>query len=401
MRILVVNNGSSSIKLDWIEVAADKELRLASGTIRLDGDSANVTYRLGTFPPMERRGEGFDSATALREFLDWLGAEHKRRGLPKVEVDAVGHRIVHGGPNLRTPTRIDDSILAELDRVTPLAPLHNPPAMEGIQAAEAALGARIPAVAVFDTAFHATLPTEASTYALPRAMSERFGIRRYGFHGIAHESLMRSYVAASGRTLARSRLITLQLGQGCSAAAIRDGESIDTSMGFTPLEGLMMGTRPGDLDPGIVPFLTGNGALSPDQVEQWLSKECGWLGVSGLSSDFGELWKARDDSSGAALAINTFCYRVRKYVGAYMASLGGADAILFGGGIGENQPGIRSAVCRRMEWCGLRLDERKNQATVGQTGLISTKDSAVQVWVFIVDEACLIARKTFALLSRE
>ena len=373
--------------------------RLASYQVRRSGLGTRVQHRGHGKAQVETEGGSLNPASALGEFLAWAEDSQREARLPKFSVDAVGHRIVHGGAKLRTPVLINDAVLAELDQVTPLAPLHNPPTIAGIVAARELFGAGTPNVAVFDTAFHSTLPSEAATYAIPADVSERYGIRRYGFHGIAHECMVQSYVAASGRALTNSKLITLQLGQGCSAAAVKNGQSVDTSMGFTPLEGLMMGTRPGDLDPGILPFLTRSGALSPVHIEPWLSEECGLLGVSKLSSDLQELWSARKTSEQAALAINMFCYRIRKYLGAFLAVLGGADAIMFGGGIGENQPGIRSAVCQGMEWSGISLDEATNGATVGTTGLISAPNSAVEVWVTPVDESSLIARKTFALLQ--
>ena len=395
----MLNSGSSSIKIDLIDIVAGGESKIASGRVQRSGNSAGATYRLGTAPEVEFLHERQDPALALREFVAWVEAEAAKAKIPKLAVDAIGHRVVHGGVKLRKPARIDESVLAELDRVTPLAPLHNPPALAGIRAAQEVFGAATPNVAVFDTAFHSTIPAEAATYALPHALGEQHGIRKYGFHGIAHESLMQAYAAATGRSLAKSKLITLQLGQGCSATAIRNGESIDTSMGFTPLEGLIMGTRPGDLDASIIPFLTGHGIVSPDQIGRWLNQECGLKGVSGLSGDFTELWNARATSDRAALAIGMFCYRIRKYVGAFMTTLGGAEAIIFGGGIGENRPGIRSNVCRDMEWCGVKLDEAKNQSAVGQPSLISSNDSLVQVWVLNADESSMIARKTFALLN--
>jgi acetate kinase len=255
-------------------------------------------------------------------------------------------------------------------------------------------------VATFDTVFHQTLPTVASTYAIPQELAQRHGIRRYGFHGLAHASLAAGYASFTRRPLTEVRLITLQLGSGCSAAAIRHGCSIDTSMGFTPLEGLVMSRRSGDLDPAVVGFLARHEHMSIEEVERLLSEDSGLYGLSGVSHDMRQLltMTAQGQNTRAALAIEVFCYRVRKYIGAYLAVLGGADALLFGGGIGEQAPEIRARICAGMEWCGLRLDPERNAAVVGldagKAAQISHQKATLPVYVVAVDEESWIARET-------
>ncbi len=314
-------------------------------------------------------------------------------GLP-VPVDAVGHRVVHGGSRFVSPTLLDEPTLSALEALNELAPLHNPAAIEGIRATRDLLGAEVPEVAVFDTAFHATLPEEAYTYALPFGMSAWRQVRRYGFHGTAHEYMLRRYSQLAGIAPEEATIITLQLGNGCSATAIKNGRSVDTSMGFTPLAGLVMGTRPGDLDPGVTGYLAEKEGLSPEQVNLLLNRQSGLLGISGLSGDMRDLISAAEKNPRAQLAIDVFCYAVRKYIGAYLAALGGADAVVFGGGIGENSPAIRAHICGGLEWCGLRLDPVRNSASVGTEDKISADGASLEAYVLNVNEDILIAQHT-------
>jgi acetate kinase len=255
-------------------------------------------------------------------------------------------------------------------------------------------------VAVFDTAFHRTMPEVAQQYAIPADLADRHHIRRYGFHGIAHASLAEGYARGTGKSLQHERIITVQLGNGCSVAAIAEGRSVETSMGFTPLEGLVMGTRSGDVDASLVAFLAEREKVEASEVERWLNERSGLLGLSGRSNDMRELLRAaeQEGDARAEFAIDLFCYRVRKYLGAYMAVLEGADAIVFGGGIGENSPEVRKRICRNMEWCGIRLDHERNRAAVGikpgPAARISTDDSSPAVYVVAADEETWIAKET-------
>ena len=316
------------------------------------------------------------------------------------KIDAVGHRVVHGGDRFVAPTLIDDSVIEAIQELCELAPLHNPAALEGIKAAREALGPTMPMVAIFDTAFHSNLPDYAYTYALPYEAAQRHKIRRYGFHGTAHEYMLRQYALTKSVSPADATIITLQLGNGCSAAAIRGGRSVDTSMGFTPLEGLVMGTRSGDLDPSVVGYLAEKENMTIAQVEGLLNERSGLLGISGSASDMRSLLAAvQKGDKRAALAIEVFCYRVRKYIGAYLAALGGADAIIFGGGIGENSPYIRAHILDSMKWCGIKLDKERNEATAGKEGEISSPEFEIEVHVILVDESLLIAEHTASLVN--
>lgn len=315
-------------------------------------------------------------------------------------IEAIGHRVVHGGDQFKNSVLIDGSVMGGLDELRELAPLHNPPSLDGIHAARNLLGRQVPMVAVFDTTFHRSLPERANTYALPRHLASKHHIHRYGFHGIAHASLAAGYAACTQTRLHTQRLITLQLGHGCSITAIDRGRSVDTSMGFTPLEGLVMGTRSGDLDPAIVGYLARREQISTREVEHLLNTQSGLLGISGLSADMKDLLELaqREANPDAGLAIEVFCYRVRKYLGAYLAALEGADALVFGGGIGEHSPEIRARVCQPLEWCGLRLHAERNAAAVnlgpGEAARISADDSSIGAYVVATDEETWIAKET-------
>jgi acetate kinase len=289
--------------------------------------------------------------------------------------------------------------MAALAALNDLAPLHNPPALSAIRACRAALGPTLPMVAAFDTAFHQTLPDYAAFYALPHDLSERHGIRRYGFHGLAHRYVALRYAELTGTPPHQVTIITLHLGNGCSACAIRDGASVDTSMGFTPLEGLVMGTRAGDVDPTVMRYLMHKEGVSVDEVETWLNTRSGLLGVSGESNDMRQLLVQADRNPRARLAIELFCYRARKYVGAYLAALGGATALVFSGGIGEHSSAIRAKICQGMQWCGIELDAAQNASIQGREGRVSAAAARVQVHVIPSDEEILIARDTAGLLQ--
>jgi acetate kinase len=306
----------------------------------------------------------------------------------------VGHRVVHGGDRFATSVLIDDEVIAAIEGLNELAPLHNPACVSGIRAARAVLGPAVPMVAVFDTAFHQTLPDYASVYAIPYDLTVRHGIRRYGFHGIAHRYVTLRYSEITATPWDRVNIITLHLGNGCSASAIRGGRSVDTSMGFTPLEGLVMGTRSGDLDPALVGYLARQEGVPTLEVEAWLNERSGLLGVSGRSNDMRALVEHVQEDARARLAIELFCYRARKYIGAYLAALGGADAVVFSGGIGENSPFVRARICDGLSWCGLTLDPDHNAATLGTEGRISSDDARLHAHVIPVDEELLIAEDT-------
>jgi acetate kinase len=290
-------------------------------------------------------------------------------------------------------------VIEAIEALWELAPLHNEPSLRAIRAARAALGPAIPMVAIFDTAFHDTMPERSSRYAIPEELAAKHRIRRYGFHGIVHRYMTERYAAITSTPVEQVKLITLQLGNGCSATAVEGGRSVDTSMGLTPLEGLMMGTRSGDVDPSLAGFLAHRQGMDVEEVKGWLNKRSGLLGVSGRSQDMRELLEAEHQGDHrAALAVEMFCYRVRKYIGAYLSALGGAHTIVFGGGIGENAPTVRARICAGIDWCGLTLDQERNAAAIGLEERISADYAEVQAYVIPVDEAVIIARDTASCL---
>jgi acetate kinase len=316
-----------------------------------------------------------------------------------VTFECVCHRVVHGGARFTAPTLIDAALVSALDALVELAPLHNAPAVAAIRSVARRLGHDRPAVAVFDTAFHAELPEHARTYAIPRALAERYGIRRYGFPGLAFESVVERYAEAASVTVSQVRVVALHLGGGCSAAAISGGRSIDTSMGFTPLEGLVMATRAGDVDPAIVEFLARKEGVDAADVTRWLQERSGLRGLSDGGGDMRDLLAREADDPLARLAIDVFCYRARKYVGAYLSVLGGADAIVFSGGIGEHQPEIRRRIVETFAWAGLRIDDAANRGAVGDVARISAPDARLAAWVIPADEEAVMARAARDLLD--
>ncbi|HUQ80632.1 MAG TPA: acetate kinase [Gemmatimonadaceae bacterium] len=404
MNVLVINAGSSSLKFQLVRtdaerIAAHTDEKLARGQIERIGGEAVITLR-GRDGRTVKDSEPLRDLRAAVEFIvSWLASAESGPAIGTVgEIDAVGHRVVHGGERFKRSVRIDDDVLEGIEDMIELAPLHNPHNLKAVAAAKAVLGADVPHVAVFDTAFHHTVPERAYLYAIPYQLYRRHKVRRYGFHGTSHRYVAYRWRELTGVARDKTRIITLHLGNGCSACAIDGGNSVDTSMGFTPLEGLVMGTRSGDLDPAVLEYLGTKEGLSPSGVDNLLNKQSGLLGLSGLTNDMRELLAEAQENNDrrARLAIDIFCYRARKYIGAYLAALGGADAIVFAGGIGENAPEVRSEICRGLEWAGVELDVSANEQMVsGAEGRITTASSRLAVWVIPTDEELLIARDTF------
>lgn len=396
--ILVFNSGSSSLKFQLFEADADAPASTLRGMVRGLGDEAICEW---AYPGKQERNviSANDHTAAARHVLALLGQITDAGRSLLDTVTAIGHRIVHGGESFFEPTLLTNEKLAALEALSPLAPLHNPPALEVVRACRERLP-DVPMVAVFDTAFFHELPEHVRRYALPAEWTERQAIRRYGFHGLAHRYMAERYHAICGTDAVSSRVITLQLGHGCSVAAIRNGHAIETSMGFTPLEGLIMATRPGDVDAGVVLHLLEHGGVTAEELNDGLNHRAGLLGLSGASADMQELLVLKAQGhSGARLAIEAFCHRARKYLGAYLAVLGGADAIVFGGGIGERAPDIRARICDGLQWCGLLLDTQANESVLGRELRITTATSRLAAYVIPVDEEALIARDTLGCLS--
>ena len=313
------------------------------------------------------------------------------------DIAAVGHRVVHGGEKFTKSVAIDDAVIEQIEDCIDLAPLHNPANLKGIYAAREILGQGVPQVAVFDTSFHSTMPDTSYLYAIPYQLYVRHKVRRYGFHGTSHRYVAYRYRILTGKSYDDTNIITIHLGNGCSACAIQKGNSINTSMGLTPLEGLVMGTRGGDLDPSILEFLHHKEGFSLDQLFTLLNKQSGLLGISGLTNDMRDLLEEErlHQDRRARLAIDIFCQRVKLYLGAYLAQMNGAEAVVFTGGIGENSHEIRARICQDLDVLGIALDKKKNKATVGRKeGDISAEKSKTRVWVIPTNEELLIARDT-------
>jgi acetate kinase len=365
MRVLTINAGSSSVRLALLEESPQGLRRAVASHHTQTPDSAEDT---------------------LRDFLAQCGA---------APVAMVAHRIVHGGETLVDACVIDPEVEAEIARLAPLAPLHNPVSLAWVRACRAVVAPDVPQIAVFDTAFFAGLPAVARHYALPRELSERLHLRRFGFHGLAHQGMLRRWQQLAPAAGPGARVISLQLGAGCSITASRGGAPVDTSMGFSPLEGLMMATRSGDIDPGLLLHVQRTLSMTPDSMERVLNTGSGLLGVSGISGDMRTLLESAAPE--AVLAVELYCYRARKYLGAYLAVLGGVDAVLFGGGVGENAPAVRERILGGLQWAGIHLDAAANRDATGNEARIDATSrpghAGAAIWTLPVDESLLLAEE--------
>ena len=404
VNVLVLNCGSSSLKFQFVEtdldlIERDEDRLMAAGVIERIGSEALITVRVPGAPVVKRTSPLRDHRVALEYVIKlFQSGEVSADGTSSLaDIHAIGHRIVHGGEKLTKSALIDAAVIEQIEDCIELAPLHNPANLKGISAAKSIFGETVPHVAVFDTSFHAAMPATAFLYALPYQLYVRHRVRRYGFHGTSHRFVAFRYRQLTGKTRDETNIITAHLGNGCSMCAIRAGDSIDTSMGMTPLEGLVMGTRAGDVDPSILPFLHHKEGMLFDEIDALLNKQSGLLGISGLTNDMRDLLEEErtNQDRRARLAIDIFCQRVRKYIGAYLAVLNGADAIVFTGGIGENSDEVRRRICAEMEFLGISIDPAKNATSVGGVeGEISGPDSRVRVFVIPTNEELLIARDT-------
>ena len=391
--VLVLNSGSSSLKYQLVRPGTGEVL--ASGTVERIGEASGViTHRnsAGSTATEDAYADHGAALSAVEEQFRQHGPH-----LDEVGIVAVGHRVVHGGPDFSDPVIVDDEVLADIDGLSPLAPLHNPAAVSGIRAARAQFD--VPQVAVFDTAFFTGLPAAAKTYALPRELAERHRIRRYGFHGTSHAYVSAAAATALGRDLAELNQIVLHLGNGCSASAVRGGRAVDTSMGLTPLEGLVMGTRSGDVDPGLHRFLHTELGLSVGDIDTLLNKESGLKGLSGVN-DFRALEELRvAGDEDAILALDVYVHRLRHYVGAYAAVLGRLDLIVFTAGVGENSARLRQVALADLPVLGVEIDAERNAAPSREARVISTDTSTVTVMVVPTNEELAIARQALALVT--
>lgn len=404
MNVLVLNPGSATLKFGLYQMP---DLNNASATVRSAAVLASgVVERIGTarselrmvvatqkpmIEPVDANTPAHAVEQIIRRLLDHVGATTQA----PTAIDAVGCRVVHGGATLVTPTRVTASVLDEFRALQELAPLHIPADVAVIERVQQSLP-ETPVIAVFDTAFHQTLPEVARTYALPVELCARYGLRRYGFHGISHAYVSERLIERLGRGAKGTKIITCHLGSGASVCAVRDGQSIDTSMGLTPMEGLVMGTRSGDVDPGLVLYLIRAAGMTADEVDDLLNHESGLRGLSGLGADVRDLERAAlKKDKRAELALEIFAYRTCKYIGAFAAALEGLDAVAFTGGIGEHSASMRSRICRRLEFLGLHLDGERNLAASGRAMQIGVDGSTIQIWVIPTDEERTIAWSTY------
>jgi acetate kinase len=398
MKILVLNCGSSSVKYKLFEMDSREVLALGGvEKIGMKGSFLKHTKQNGDKVMLE--GEILEQRTAIEYVLGVLISKNHGCIAALEEINAVGHRVVHGGEKFNQSVLITDEVIGKIEECIEIAPLHNPPNLAGIQAISDLLP-DVPQVAVFDTAFHQTMPEKAYMYAIPYLLYMKYGIRRYGFHGTSHRYVSRRACEFLGLDYSKTKIITAHIGNGASAAAIKNGESIDTTMGFTPVEGLMMGTRSGDIDLGAVTFLMEKEMIGSQAVSTLFNKHSGVLGVSGVSSDMRDIDNAAaNGNERAQLALDMYQYRLRKYIGAYMAALDGADLLVFTGGVGENSPETREAVCASFEYAGLLFDYEANMGVRGKEKLLSKPGSKVKVAVIPTDEEFMIASDTMEIIG--
>ncbi|WP_018962836.1 acetate/propionate family kinase [Coprothermobacter platensis] len=395
MKILVLNAGSSSLKFQLFDM--EDESVMAKGIVeRIGLQKPSMTYTAKEKTKFEK-DEPISHKEALQWVLDTLTSTDHGVISSLDEIGAVGHRVVHGGEDFTGSVLIDDKVIESLERNKNLAPLHNPPNLTGIYATQTVLP-NVPMVGVFDTAFHSTMPEKAYLYGLPIELYEKYKVRRYGFHGTSHHYVAQEAARRLGKDIKDLKIITAHLGNGASVCAIKGGQSIDTSMGFTPLEGLVMGTRSGDIDPAIVIWMMRELGMSYDEVDNVLNKKSGILGlVRGRSYDMRDIedWMAAGDEE-ARRAMDVYCYRLKKYIGSYAAVLGGLDVLVFTAGVGENSPILREIVCDGLEFLGIKIDKEKNN--VKGDAIISAADSKVTVMSIRTDEELMIARDTYRIV---
>lgn len=392
MKVLVINCGSSSIKYQLFDMA--DESVLAKGLVeRIGMEGSVLNHQPGNQDKVVIAADISNHSVGIQMVLEAL-TDNNHGVIPTMkEISAVGHRVVHGGEKFAGSVLITQEVMDALHECIEMAPLHNPPNIMGINAC-AKLMPNVPQVGVFDTAFHQTMPKHAFLYGLPYDAYKKYGVRRYGFHGTSHKFVSQRTAELMGQDITKLRIVTCHLGNGASLAAVKFGQSVDTSMGFTPLEGLVMGTRSGEVDPAILPYLMKKLDLSAEQIDNYLNKKSGVLGISGVSSDFRDIEAAAaEGSEQAQLALDVFAYRVRKYIGSYVAAMGGVDAIVFTAGVGENDIYMRDLICNGLEYLGTQIDPAKNNIR-GKEKEISADGSKVKIFIVPTNEELVIARDT-------
>ncbi len=399
MNILVINAGSSSLKYQLID--AESEKALAKGIVeRIGLEHSALKHYPYKKEKVIKETEAKNHIDAIKIVIDQLLDKEHGVITSLSQIGAVGHRVVHGGEEFSGSVILDDHVIEVIKDNIELAPLHNPANIAGIEACKTNLPG-VPMVGVFDTAFHQTMPKKAFLYGLPMEAYKKFKIRRYGFHGTSHKFIAQRTAAILGKDIKDLRIITCHLGNGASIAAVKEGGVLDTSMGFTPLEGLVMGTRSGDIDPTVVQYLMNKINMTLEQAIEYLNRKSGVLGLSGVSSDFRDIWAAaKEGNEDAKMALEVFSYRVKKYIGAYAAAMGGVDVIVFTAGLGENDWDIRSMIIEGLEFLHAKIDESKNNNSRSEEKIISAPDSKVKIMVVPTNEELMIARETYGLIKK-
>ena len=399
MKILVLNCGSSSVKYKLFDMES-KLVQGQGGVEKVGMKGSFLKHETEDGQKIKLEGEILDHQAAVEYILGVLTSEKYGSITSLEEINAVGHRVVHGGEKFNASVLIDDEVIAKMTECIEMAPLHNPPNLAGVSAVSE-LMPNIPQVGVFDTAFHQTMPDYAYMYAIPYSLYTKYSIRRYGFHGTSHRFVSARAAEFLGLDPNNSKIITCHIGNGGSVAAIKNGKSVDTSMGFTPVEGLMMGTRCGDIDLGVVTYLMDKEMIGTASATTLFNKQSGMLGVSGISSDMRDIEKGcKAGNERAILGLNMYCYRIKKYIGSYMAALGGADAIVFTGGVGENDDNVRATVCKDLEFMGVDFDFEKNKGMRGKEIVLSKPGSKVTVAIVPTDEEFMIASDTLEIVTQ-
>ncbi len=398
MKILVINAGSSSLKYQLLDM--DNESVIAKGNCDRIGIGGHIKHTTFDGKVVDTDCDFPTHTEAFEKLVEVLTTGDAAVVKSMDEISAVGHRVVHGGEQFGKTILADDAVIDAIDALSELAPVHNHPNALALRACKKVLAPGTPQVAVFDTAFHATMPEKAFMYGLPYECYEKYHVRKYGFHGTSHRFVSKALADAMGKDIKDLKIVSCHLGNGSSITAVEGGKSIDTTMGFTPLDGVIMGTRCGSVDASAVTFIQNKMGLSPNETSDYMNKKSGFLGVSGVSSDARDLGAAAaDGNKRAKLALEMLRYEIKKYIGSYAAIMNGLDAVLFTGGIGENSDDLREDVCSNMEYLGIKLDKDANKGLHGKLAKISAPDSKVEVWVVPTNEELLIARDTKALVE--
>ena len=395
MKVLVINAGSSSLKYQLIDMT-DESVLAKGNCERIGTDGSFIGFKTNDGQKIERKTEMKNHTQAFQAVKEALLDKEYGAITDLSEVTAIGHRIVQGGAYFDRSVLIDADVHAKIEELSPLAPLHNPAHLQGIDACTEVFGTEIPQVAVFDTAFHQTMPEKAYMYAVPYEYYEKYGVRKYGFHGTSHRYVSAKMAELLGRPIEETKIITCHIGNGSSITAVDGGKVIDTTMGLTPLGGFMMGTRSGSLDPSVVTFIGEKEGMSVTELSEMLNKKSGLLGVSGVSSDDRDVTAAeKEGNHRAKLAHDMLYYQIAQYIGSYYVALGGCDAIVFTAGLGENQPCLHEGVCNYLECLGVKLDKEVNNNTIhGRQGMLTAPDSKIRVELIATDEEMVIARDT-------